>query len=185
MIDAPGRKEQRFPNDKKHIDIAANAIAAKLDELSASKEDLALCGGACGGDLIFAESCLECGLHLEIRIAYEEPAFLRKSVSFAGDAWQDRFYRVKKNPNTKLYVMPDEIGAPPKGVDAYARNNLWQLYTALSMMPEMTSERVRFICLWNRKEGDGPGGTKDMYVQISKHLGHVYVLDTNELFKNK
>ena len=27
MIDTPDRTEQRFPNDKKYIDIAANAIA--------------------------------------------------------------------------------------------------------------------------------------------------------------
>ena len=74
--------------------------------------------------------------------------------------------------------MPDEIGQVPKGVDAYARNNLWQLYTALSWTPE----KVRFICLWNRKGGDGPGGTKDMYDQTSKHSGQTYILDTNELF---
>ena len=59
MVDSPDRTEKRFPNDKKYIDIAVNAIAAKLDELGANKYDLALCGGACGGDLLFAESCLE------------------------------------------------------------------------------------------------------------------------------
>ena len=75
-----------------------------------------------------------------------------------------------------------KMGAAPKGVDPYARNNLWQLYTALSLRPESSPERVHFICLWSRKEGDGPGGTKDMYDQISKHLGQAYVLDTNELF---
>jgi hypothetical protein len=181
MIDASGRTEQRFPNDKKYIDIAANAIVAKLDELGANNDDLALCGGACGGDLLFAESCLERDLHLEIRIPFEESTFLLKSVNFAGESWQNRFYQVKNNPNTKLYVMPDEIGLTPEGVDAYARNNLWMLYTALSY----THEKVSFICLWNGKEGDGPGGTKDMYDRISKHSGQVYILDTNELFKNK
>lgn len=129
--------------------------------------------------MLFAEKCLESGLPLEIRIPYEEPTFLHESVSFAGDVWVEHFYKVKNNPNTKLYIMPLEIGLAPEGVDTYARNNLWQLYTALSQTPE----RVHFICLWNLKGGDGPGGTKDMYDQISKHLGHVHVLDTNELFK--
>lgn len=180
MVDSPDRTEKRFPNDKKYIDIAANAIAAKLDELGANKDDLALCGGACGGDLLFAEACLERNLHLEIRIPFEEPTFLQKSVHFAGESWQNRFYKVKKNPNTKLYVMPHEIGQTPEGVDAYARNNLWMLYIALSYTPE----KVSFICLWNRKGGDGPGGTKDMYDRISKHFGQSYILDTNELFKS-
>ena len=179
MIDSPERTEKRFPNDKKYIDIAANAIATKLDQLDAKKDDLALCGGACGGDLLFAESCLERNLNLEIRIPFDMPTFLHKSVNFAGEVWQNKFYKVKNNPKTKLYVMTDELGMTPKGIDAYARNNLWQLYTALSYTPE----RVRFICLWNRKEGDGPGGTKDMYDQISKHFGQAYILDTNKLFK--
>jgi len=66
MIDAPGRTEPRFPNDEKYVDIAANSIAAKLDKLAASKDDLALCGGACGGDLLFAEACLERGIHFQL-----------------------------------------------------------------------------------------------------------------------
>ena len=183
MIDAPERTEPRFPNDEKYVDITANAIAAKLDELGASQDDLALCGGACGGDLLFAEECLKRGMRLEIRIPFEEPTFLRKSVSFAGDVWGDRFYKVKNNSNTKLFIMPDEIGLAPKDVDPYARNNLWQLYTALSLTQQGKPERMHFLCLWNRKGGDGPGGTKDMYDQVSKHLGQVSVLDTNELFK--
>ncbi len=147
MIDAPGRTEQRFPNDKKYIDIAANAIAAKLEALGANKDDLALCGGACGGDLLFAEACLERDLHLEVRIPFEEPTFLRKSVSFAGEIWQERFYKVKNNPKTKLYVMPYELVMTPKGIDAYARNNLWQLYTALSYTPEEhLKECVSYAC---------------------------------------
>ena len=135
LIDVPNRKERRFPNDKKYIDIAANVIALKLDELGAKKDDLVLCGGACGGDLLFAEACLDRGLNLEIRIPFDEPTFLRKSVTFAGDVWRNRFYKVRDNPNTKLFIMPEELGDPPKCVDAYARNNLWQLYTALAWTP--------------------------------------------------
>ena len=29
---------------------------------------------------------------------------------------------------------------------------------------------------------DGRGGTKDMYEQVSKHLGRAHILDINELF---
>jgi tetratricopeptide (TPR) repeat protein len=157
MIDAPGRAEPRFPPDQESI--AADAIAAKLDELGAGKGDLALCGGACGGDLLFAEACLQRGVRLELRIPFDEPTFLIKSVTFAGDLWRDRFYKVKNHQDTHLYIMPDEIGISPPKVNPYTRNNLWQLYTALACGPE----KVRFICLWNRKEGDGPGGTKHMY----------------------
>jgi hypothetical protein len=176
MIDAPDRKEPRFPADKEAI--AGRAIAAKLDELKAGSADLALCGGACGGDLLFAEACLARGLRLELRIPFDEPTFLRKSVGFVPGNWIDRFYQVRAHPNTKMFVMPEELGPLPAGADPYARDNLWQLYTALSWGPD----RVRFVCLWNRKGGDGPGGTMHMYDTVQKYSGRVYVLDTTKLW---
>ena len=112
MIDAPDRKEPRFPADKEAI--AAKAIAAKLDELKAGPDDLALCGGACGGDLLFAEACLERGARLELRLAFDEPTFLQKSVAFAGDNWVERYFKVKSNDKTRIYVMPDELGPTRK-----------------------------------------------------------------------
>ena len=47
MIDGEGRAEPRFPAGKE--DVAAAAIASKLDELGASEGDLAFWGGACVG----------------------------------------------------------------------------------------------------------------------------------------
>jgi tetratricopeptide (TPR) repeat protein len=176
MIDAPDRKDPRFPADKEPI--AAKAIADKLDALGAGPEDLALCGGACGGDLLFAEACLARGSKLELRIPFDEPTFIRKSVAFVPGNWTDRFYQVKANPNTRLLVMPDELGPAAKEANPYARDNLWQLYAALSWGPD----KVRFICLWNRKGGDGPGGTEHMFETVQKYSGRVYVLDTNLLW---
>ena len=176
MIDAPDRKDPRFPADKEPI--AAKAVADKLDALGAGPEDLALCGGACGGDLLFAEACLARGLKLELRIPFDEPTFIRKSVAFAPGNWTDRFYQVRGNPNTRLLVMPDELGPAAKEANPYGRDNLWQLYAALSWGPD----KVRFVCLWNRKGGDGPGGTEHMFETVQKYSGRVYVLDTNLLW---
>jgi hypothetical protein len=179
MIDAPGRVPPRFPPEKEKIAVAAQAIANKLDELDAGPKDLGLCGGACGGDLLFAEACLKRRVRLQIRIPFDEPTFLKNSVTFADGNWGERFDIVKKNPNTSLLIMPKELGPTPENVNPYERNNLWQLYTALSMGPE----KVRFICLWDGKGGDGPGGTKHMHDSVKKRSGVVYVLDTNVLFK--
>jgi hypothetical protein len=176
MIDAPGRKVARFPPDKEKI--AARAIAEKLDELAAGRDDLALCGGACGGDLLFAEACLKRGIHLEVRIPFDESTFLKESITFAGDHWRDRFYAVKDNPLTRLFRMPEELGPAPQKVNPFERDNLWQLHTALSIGPE----KICFICLWNGKGGDGPGGTKHMIDEVRKRSGRVYILDTTTLW---
>lgn len=176
MIDAPDRPEPRFPANKESI--AAATIRTRLDELGAGPEDLALCGGASGGDLLFAEACLARGLKLELRLAFDEPTFLQKSVAFAPGDWTDRYFRVKGHENTRTLEMPEELGPLPKGTHAFARANLWQLYTALAWGPE----RVRFLCLWNRKGGDGPGGTQHMYETVQQFSGRVYVIDTTSLW---
>ena len=176
MIDAPGRANPRFPPNKS--DLAAAAIAAQLDQLQAGSADLALCGGACGGDLLFADECLKRGMKLEIRIPFAEPEFISKSVSFAGPEWCALFARVKKHPRTQLFIMPDELGPLPPGVNPYARNNLWQLESALTW----GAEKLRFICLWNRQTSDGPGGTEQIYDAVRQYTEEVYVLDTTKLW---
>lgn len=176
MIDTPERETARFSKEKEPV--AANAIKNQLTALGAGPEDLALCGGACGGDLIFAEAALELRLHLEIRLPLEIPTFLQNSVSFAGDNWQDRFYQTKQNPNTTLLIMPNELGKLPENANPYERNNLWQLYSALSW----GAEKVHFICLWDGKSGDGPGGTKHLHDAVKQRAGQVHVLDTKTLF---
>ncbi len=176
MIDAPGRGTARFPKEKEPI--ATDAILKQFTDLDAGPEDLAICSGACGGDLIFAEVALALKLRLEVHIPFEIPEFLQNSVSFAGNNWQDRFYQVKQNPNTALLIMSNELGQLPENTDPYERNNLWQLYSALSW----GAEKVKFICLWDGKSGDGPGGTKHMHDSVKKRSGQVVVLDTKTLF---
>ena len=176
MIDAPDRPEPRFPADKEKI--AAAAIAATLEKLDAGAADLALCGGACGGDLLFAEAALQRGIKLELRLALDEPTFLRKSVSFAPGSWTERYFKVKAHPNTTTLVMPEVLGPLPAAANPFARLNLWQLYTSLAWGPE----KVRFVCLWNRSGGDGPGGTQHMFETVQKYSGRVYVIDTTTLW---
>lgn len=176
MIDAPGRATPRFPADQEPV--ASAAIAAKLDELGADAQDLALCGGACGGDLIFAEQCLQRGLRLHVRIPFEEPQFLENSVNFAGEAWRQRFNAVKEHGNTKLIIMPEELGPSPSNANPYERNNLWQLYSALIWGPD----KVNFVALWDGKAGDGRGGTEHMYETVKKRSGQTHIIQTTSLW---
>lgn len=174
MLDKPDRDVPRFPPQREAA--AARAIAAKLDELGAGPGDLALCGGACGGDMLFAEACLARGVEVQLHLQFAEPEFLAASVAFAGPQWVERYYRLKTRAG--VLVQPDELGPAPDDVDPYERNNLWQLYTALCFGPE----RVRFIALWDGRDADGAGGTRHMVETVRKHAGLAYVLDTNTLW---
>lgn len=95
---------------------------------------------------MFAEACLELGLGVRVRIPFQEPEFLNKSVRFAGERWVERYMAVKANPKATILVMPDILGPLPKGADPYARNNLWQLYSVLAWDPQST---VHLLVEWS------------------------------------
>jgi len=176
MIDAPGRAVPRFPAREEPV--AAAAIAAKLNELGAGTPDVGLCGGACGGDLLFAEALLARGARLVVLLAFDEATFLARSVDFAGDDWRRRFFAVKAHRLTRVMLAPDVLGPSPDGANPYERTNVWLLESALAFGPQ----KVDFICLWDGGGEDGPGGTRHMVTEVKRRRGHVHWLNTNELW---
>ena len=174
MIDAPGREKPRFPPDR--VPVAAGAIASALADLDVGAGDLSICGGACGGDLLFAEAALARGARLELYIPFEEPTFLEKSVDFAGGDWRARFFAAKARG--VLHVAPREVGPLQDGDDPYERVNRWMLEQA----SRFGADKLHFVCLWNGEGGDGPGGTKHMMEEVRQRGGRAQWLDTTKLW---
>ena len=174
MIDASDRKTPRFPADKESV--AAAAIASILEEIGADCGDLAVCGGACGGDLLFAEAGLARDVRLELYIPFDEPTFLANSVDFADADWHDRYLTVRSR--AKLHIMPDELGPLPPDESPYERNNRWMLDSAA----RFGGEKIAFICLWNGQGGDGPGGAQHFMEQAARMTKQIFWLDTRKLW---
>jgi hypothetical protein len=174
MIDAPDRAQPRFPPDKEPI--VVQAIDGALAGIDVGARDLCICGGACGGDLLFAEAALARGARLELYIPFEEPTFLEKSVDFADGDWRARFFAAKARG--ALHVAPRELGELQEGEDPYERNNSWMLSAAL----RFGADRVDFVSLWNGEGGDGPGGTHHMMDEVRNEGGRTIWLDTRRLW---
>lgn len=174
MIDAPDRNTPRFPSEKESL--AAAAIANRIGEIGPDAGDLAICGAACGGDLLFAEACLARGMRLELYIPFDEPTFLANSVDFADTNWHNRYLAAKSKAT--LHVMPNELGPLPAGENPYERNNRWMLESAA----RFGSERIAFICLWDGQGGDGPGGAHHFMEEAQRMTKRVYWLDTRTLW---
>ena len=181
MIDAKGRPAPRFPPEKEPI--AATAFAQTLDELSAGPEDLGITEGACGGDLLFAETMLARGAVLDLYLPLSEAVFLRASVTFeknraaAPDRWRERFHTVRRHPAVRCQEMEKVLG--PTAGDPYERCNLWMLEDALAF----GAERLCFICLWDGGGGDGPGGTRRLVEEVPRRGGQTCWIDTNKLWE--
>ncbi len=176
MIDKLDRPQPRFPDGKSAL--ASGAILNKLNDLGATEQDLAISSAACGGDLLFAELCLDRGMKVHLYLAFDEPEFLERSVNFAGEEWKKMYFRVRDHPKSELFTLTEELGPGESGANQFARNNVRMLYNALAL----GTDRVRFIALWDGQEGDGPGGTKHMIETVKQHLGQVWILDTKQIF---
>lgn len=125
MIDGPDRAP-RFPPHKGPV--TAAKIAETLAVIGTGRSELAICGGACGGDLLFAEACLVRGMDLELYIPFGEPAFLANSFDFADADWHGRFLAARSR--AALRVKPEEPGPLPTDENPYERNNPWMLQSA-------------------------------------------------------
>jgi len=168
LVRGPGKdKPPRFPASK--VPAAAAEVRARLDRLGATAGDLGVCGGASGGDLIFAEACLERGMQVELRLALEQEEHLAESVTFADPdrRWEQAFDRVAGNPSTTVLIMPRELGPAPEGVSVHERCNRWILNGALSN----GLSKISCIALWDGKSGDGPGGTQHAVELVQRMTG--------------
>lgn len=178
MADAPDRGSPRLSESM--LPVAGEKISACLRELGAGSDDLALTQGACGGDLLFTEACLEQGVRVSWLQPFNEPDFIRSSVVRCSEQWRQRYLEARQRLHQPILSALQELGEPPSFADrgyAYERCNRWLLYTALVW----GIEKVHFVCLWNGAGGDGPGGTAHMYEEVGKRTGQVHWIDTRTL----
>lgn len=181
MIDAPGRKEPRFPPQQEGN--ARDAIrAALLAELAApGGVSRAIAGGASGGDLLFQELCGELGIASDLYLALPPADFIAASVAPGGPEWVDRFNaacdRLARRQLSDSKDLPGWLQGKPN-YDIWQRNNLWMLHNALAL----GRDKVTLIALWDGKTGDGPGGTEHMVEKAKARGAKTVILDTKALF---
>jgi len=173
MIDAPDRASPRFPPALEPA--VRDAIRHQLARIAAGPGDTAISGGACGGDLLFAEAVLDRGVPLRVYLPFDETTFIDKSVRFADRDWIVRYRAVIAR--AQRFVAPEVLGPLSGGVDPYERANLWMLDEA----ERIGAGNVSFVCLWNGEGGDGPGGTQHMIARVRERGGSVHWIDIRTL----
>jgi tetratricopeptide (TPR) repeat protein len=171
MTDAPDRAAkglgERFPQRKEGAVRAK--MAERLDKWAVGAGDLAICGGARGGDLLFAELCAERGAEVWLFLALPDAEFIEKSVRHPEGDWEQRFFDLSARDNVKSFSMPERLKSPPKGTNVFARANLWMLNAARVEADDPS--RLYAVLVWDEQPtGDGPGGTSDFAARV-RQLG--------------
>jgi tetratricopeptide (TPR) repeat protein len=182
MIDAPGRREPRFPPDK--VEVARTKIA----EAVAGEQEIAggiaygVAGGASGGDILFHQVCDASGIATRMFLAVPREVYIRESVAPAGPQWVEDFHRLVRSRQVRVLGESMELPRWLQGKTDYniwQRNNLWNLHNALAAAG---GENVTLIALWNGASGDGPGGTGDMVQKARDRGAKTIILDTKKIF---
>jgi hypothetical protein len=163
MIDHPDRKTERFPPRKEGV--VRERLAAQLAAWRVGAGDLAICGGARGADMLFAELSVDAGAEVWLMLPLAEHEFLEESVRLPTGNWEDRFFALRKRDRVKTFVQPERLKSPPTGVSPFARNNLWMVNTARVEVDDPGN--LYAVLVWDEKAtGDGPGGTADCATRV-------------------
>lgn len=176
MIDSPDRKSPRFPASLEEV--VSARIAAVLDGWQVGKHDICICGGARGGDILFAEHCLERGAESRLFLPLEREAFLDASVRLppACDSdWEDRFADILER---SYATWPDPDSATDVSDNPFAKNNTRMIAAAKA---SADGGPIHLLLLWNGQGGDGDGGTADVVHQVEGIAESVAIIDPTQL----
>ena len=174
MIDLPDRVAkglgERFPPSREKL--VRERIARQLDVWRAGATDLAICGGARGTDILFAELCADRGAEVWLFLALPEAEFLEASVRLADSNWEDRFFALQKRAGVNTFLQSERLESPPQPAQVFASNNLWMIDTA--SIEANDPKNLYALLVWDEKPtGDGPGGTSDFAVRVKNLGGHL------------
>jgi hypothetical protein len=179
LTDKPDRPAPRFPESK--VGVVWDHMNRQLFTWNIGPGDLAICGGARGGDIIFAELCANRGAEVWLFISLDEEDFLEQSVRVRGTDWEQRFIALREREGVKTFTQNEQAAAPASAASSpFARANIWMVETAKAQAS--SPDQLYAILVWDEKPaGDGPGGTADFAARVQQAAGHVAVINPTKL----
>ena len=182
MIDKPDRVasglSERFPPRKEAL--VREQIAKRMETWGVGEGHLAICGGARGADILFAEVCVDRGAEVWLLQPLEDGEFLEESVRLPDSDWEDRYFALRDRPSVNVFLQSDRLKAAPKGTSVFARNNLWMINTA--RVEADNPKNLFAVLVWDEQPaGDGVGGTSDFAARVKKLGGRLAIINPTKL----
>jgi hypothetical protein len=156
MVDKPDRPQPRFPSEE--VPRVADEVRDALARWSVGNGTTLVTGGARGADIIAAEAAYARGASLRLVLALEPEEFVARSVAIPGTDWEQRFRALLPHAEVEVTEGPDDD-------EVFARTNERIIAIAREIDP-----RPPAVIVWNGKEGDGPGGTRDFVTRLGHNL---------------
>ncbi|MEN9564446.1 MAG: hypothetical protein RIR73_2690 [Chloroflexota bacterium] len=162
MVDFPGKDKKAFPPEREAE--IRQEIRKRVEKFKPQAQDRAFVAGlSAGSEIIFAEVCAEAGVKVKAFLPYTESTYIRRFVAPGGEAWVDRFYKLRNNSFIDEIYQSEHLGQPKEGDNLFERNGRWAIYSALG---RVGIENTRMIAMANEFVGD----TKDRDVLLTSYM---------------
>jgi tetratricopeptide (TPR) repeat protein len=170
MVDAPDRATPRFPTSK--VGKLRRAIRKRLQGLSTPH---GFSSAARGSDILFIEELLRAGGQAFVILPFPVTDFLAIS---GGPGWDERFRQLRDR--VELIVLRDHRPPDAQLPTAFASANREIQRRAMEYAARLDETPVA-IAVWDRRPGDGAGGTADV-IRLWKEEGiEPHVININSL----
>lgn len=167
LLDSEDRVEPRFPGQR------VEEVKARFRQYLDSRNiRFAYSSAAAGGDLLFLETALELNAEVHVILPFGVAAFRDASVRPYGESWLHRFDRVLEQAKS-LTVLGEDVADLHTSAFDFANRMLAARSSAQGKLLDMP---VQGLALWNRRQGDGGGGTADSVHYWSRARLPVYVI---------
>jgi class 3 adenylate cyclase len=176
MIDRPGRKTPRFPQQIEEA--VKKAIRERLQKLNAG---FAYGSAACGSDILLHEAMLEARGETHVVLPYERELFVRNCVDLEPDGnWARRFEKIVAQ-SAGLHEISTHCETHSVSYD-FANQILHGL---ANMRAKQLETKFVPLAVWDGRPGQGPGGTGSAVQRWREHGLEVEVIDLAEILSRE
>jgi len=176
LIDRPERASARFPAELEPAVRAA--IESRIKKIAPG---FGYASAGCGADILFFEALLESGGEAHVVLPYEKEQFIKDSVAFANSDWVNRFERILERATSVTTASSERI---EEGSMSFEYANLL-LFGLAEIRARQLETNLVPLAIWDKKPGDGPGGTASV-VEHWKNLDlDVQVIDLAKILKRE
>jgi hypothetical protein len=166
LTDDDGRPEPRFPESA--VASVRNQIREQLRRWQVSSDDLLICGGARGADLLIADEGHQARMAVWMLLADDPNGFEVKSVG-TRSTWSDIFWHL-------LGRVPSFVlDHPAPRESRYAAANQWMIDVATRQA--LDDHPISVLAVWNRSHDRHTGGTADMIKALGNRSIELIVID--------
>lgn len=166
-VDAPDNSQPRLPEEC--TDELRKSIQKRLMDTRAR---FGYSSAASGSDILFLEAMQAIGGRTYIVLPCNKEQFIQESVASSGENWVRRFHDVLTHAKEVTFASRERLNL---GSVAYDFSNEL-MYGLANLRSRQFGTGLVHICVWDGREGYGPGGTADIVKRWRQRTADVIVL---------